>query len=156
MVKKESLKMKNKITKISASQTFLFKSRCKFCKSGPKFVYYILNKMVTSDSLYKIKDFYDNTAGSARADDFYLEYSIKNRNFSPSYMFDPSSASLRKLPVPNMKYQQNDDRFGTILECGCGKTSWAFTRSNRAHISNRKCSHSVQIKDIMSLYRIIL
>lgn len=148
--------MKKTATWINGSQTFFFKSRCKYCRSGPRYVYYLLNKVITSNSLYKIKDFYESEVSSMRADNFYLEYSIKNRNFSPSYLFDSTSAALRKLPVPNMKYRQNDDRIGTVIECGCGKTSWSFINSNREHIKNRKCSTNIKAKDVMSLYRIMI
>jgi hypothetical protein len=123
---------------ISCSETFIFKSRCKFCKSGPRYIYYYLTKLVSTNSIYKIKQFYEDINPTIKADDFYTELSIKNRNFRPSFMFDSNSASLRKLPVPNMKYQQNEDKVGTIMECDCGKTTWAFIKSNRQHIKNRK------------------
>ena len=70
--------MKKSISKIHGSQTFFFKSRCKFCRSGPKYVYYLLNKIITTSNLYNIKDFYEKQVSSMRADDFYLEYSVKN------------------------------------------------------------------------------
>jgi len=148
--------MRKAITSINGSQSFVFKSRCKHCKSGPKYVYFILNKMVSTDSLYKIKDFYEKNVSSMRADDFYIEYSVKNRSFGPSYMFDPTSSALRKLPVPNMRYEQNEDRFNTMVECGCGQTSWGFVQSRRKHITGRKCRYDIRVKDVSSLYRIMI
>jgi len=148
--------MKSTVHSINASQSFIFRAKCKFCRTGPKYVYYLLNKVVTDKTLYKIKDFYDSSLSSMRADDFYVGYSIKNRSFIPSYMFDPTSASMRKLPVPNMRYQQNDDRFCTVVECACGETSWSFVQSTRKHITNRKCRHNANLKKIASLYKVMI
>lgn len=148
--------MKKRATTINGSQTFIFKSRCKFCKSGPKYVYYLLNKMVSTDTLYMIKDFYEGAGkNSSVADDYYIDYTVKNRTFVPSYMFDSRSSSLQKLPVPNMRYQQNEDRFGTVVECSCGKTSWGYVRSNRKHITNRQCTIKISLKEIDSMYRFV-
>jgi len=89
--------MKKRVTTVNGSQTFIFKSRCKFCKSGPKYVYYLLNKMVSTDTLYMIKDFYEGMGkDSSVADDYYVDYTVKNRSFIPSYMFDSRSSSLQK------------------------------------------------------------
>lgn len=149
--------MKKTVSSICGAQTFYFKSRCKHCKSGPKYVYYTLRGNISTDTLYNIKDFYEHTTGGPqRADDFYVEYAVKSRKFGPSYMFDSTSLAYRRLPVPNMRYQQNADKFGTVIECDCGETSWSFVRSNRKHISNRKCGVNIPVKDILSLYRILL
>lgn len=148
--------MKKIATKINGSQTFYFKSKCKFCKSGPKYVYYLLNRVITENNLYKIRDYSIMSSTSIRSDDFYTGYSIRNRSFKPSFMFDSTMLSLQKLPVPNIKYEQNLDRIGTVIECGCGKTSWGSIRSNRKHIKYRKCPININAKDIMSLYKILL
>lgn len=148
--------MRKSITKINGSQTFFFKSRCKHCKSGPKYIYFMLNKQVSPKNFFKLRDFYEKSISSYRADDFYIDYAIRNRNFAPSYMFDGTTSAYRKLPVPNFKYQQNEDKFVTVIECDCGKTSWAYVKSNRHHIINRKSSVSYDTKEIMTLYRILI
>lgn len=143
--------MKKRIVKITAGQTFFFKSKCKKCASGPRYVYFKLNMIVNNNSLYDIKDFYNEIGLEIKSDDFYLEHSIKNRSFSPSYMFDGDSSSLRKLPIPNIKYQQNLDIFDTIIECECGQTNWAFVNSCRDHIKNRKCKLNINTNEVYSL-----
>jgi hypothetical protein len=147
--------VKKSITKITCSQTFFFKSRCKFCVSGPKYVFYILNKLVSEQNLYKIKEFYEAQVSTFRPDNFYMHYSVDNRSFSASYLFDSSSCALRKLPVPNKGYKQTEDKITTAIECSCGRTVWTFTDSNREHIKNRKCSLVMDTKDIVSLYKVM-
>lgn len=143
------------VDKINGSQSFFFRARCKFCKSVPKYIYYLLNRMITTSSFYRIKSIYDNVDFElSTSDNFYLEHSIKNRNFKPTYMFE--SISSKKLPIPNMGHQQNNDRFTTVIECECGKTNWAFVRSNKDHIKNRKCKLEISSKELQSLYKILV
>lgn len=148
--------MKKKVFSVNGSESFLFKSRCKFCQTGARFVYFILNKSVSENTLYKMKDYQENSVSQSRADDFYTEHSVKNRMFQPAFLFDPISIGLRKLIAPNMRYQQNDDMFTTIVECGCGRTEWASKYSVRKHIIGRKCRYDIKVKDISSLYHIVI
>lgn len=129
-------------------KTFFFKSKCKFCKTGPKNTYYIFNKFVTEKNLFNFKNFNENYV-SSKTDDFYLENSIKSRRFKPSYMFDSTSVAFRKLPVPNLMYDQNGDKLNTVFECGCGRTSWSFTNSTRNHVVNRKCGIVLKVKELL-------
>jgi hypothetical protein len=119
----------------------------------------MLNKMVSEHTLYKVKEFLESQIRHApirsRSDNFYIGYAVENRNFSASYLFDGFSSQLQKLPIPNIKYQQNDDKINTVIECSCGQTSWSFTNSNRKHISNRKCNISMGGNDVVSLYKVM-
>ena len=147
--------MKKSVIVANCGQTFFFKSKCKYCISGPKYVSYMMNKMITQDSLYPMKEFYESYFGTKRSDDCYLDYLVRSRNFSGSFIFDSATALLRRLPVPNMKYKQNEDKITTVIECECGRTSWAFVNSNRKHISNRKSGTKLNTRDVVSLYKVM-
>ena|ERR1700722_4479733 len=144
--------------KLKCAQTFLFKSRCKFCRSGPIHMYFIMNKYIDEKNFSFFRKYYSDTANSPPIfpDEYYVESSVEMRNFKPSFMFDFNSIYLRKITPPNSKYEQEKDRFTSILECKCGRTTWAYTDSRRKHIKNRKNEKVAPTKNINSLYRIFI
>lgn len=140
--------------KINGSEAFAYKSRCKSCKSGPKVIHYYMNPNISTDSVYGIREFYESIANTVRVNYYQPTNQTDMRRIRPSHLFDSSSSAFRKLRAPNMRYEQNADIFSAVLNCACGKTCWAFTNSSRKHISNRKCSIDITLKEI-SDYRVI-
>lgn len=141
--------MKIKLPKIKCAQTFVFKSKCKFCGSGPEFLYYLMNKIVSQKNFYAIMALNDKHAGQSKlflANDFYTDLTVKNRTFRPSYLFDFNTMTCRTISAPNSKFQSNRDRYISILECKCGHSNWLFTDSKREHIKNRKCALTIPKK----------
>ena len=138
-------------------QTFFFKSKCKFCKTGPKNIYYIFNKYFTQNNFANIQDF-DKNIIESKIDEVFLENSIKHRKFKPSYIFDSNLISNGKLAVDNINYEQDKDKLNTVFECNCGRTSWALLLSKRKHIANRKCGVVLNIKELLysTEYRILI
>jgi hypothetical protein len=121
-------------------------------------MYFIMNRYIDEKNFSFIRKYYGDSANSLPifGDDFYTESSVKMRNFNPSFMFDFHSIYLRKMPLFNSKYEQEKDRFTSILECKCGKTTWAYTDSRRKHIRNRKNDRVAPTKNVNSLYRILI
>jgi len=144
--------------KLRCAQTFLFRAKCKFCQSGPQYMYFIMNRYIDEKNFSSMRKYYtDNTQSSLMlADSFYMASSIKERRFRPSYMFDANTTYFKKLVPPNSKYQPEKDRFISILECECGETAWAFVDSRREHIKNRKNNRLTPARDIKTMYKIVI
>ena len=119
-------------------QTFLFKSRCKHCRSLPTTMFFYLDKHATHDHYMPNR----KIVGANYVARYHLSYGITTRSFVLNSVFDGVSFSVRKARLPGVKYQQGMDLV-SILECQCGKTSWAFTQSHRDHIKQRKCAIKV-------------
>jgi hypothetical protein len=140
--------------KIKYAQTFVFKSRCKFCKSGPHFLYFLMKGNVNEKNFCNTQ-FSDKNVSQTKsflADDFYVGITVKNRNFRPSYLFDGNTMLHRSTSVPNSKFEENKDKYVSILECICGRTNWLFTDSKRQHIKNRKCPLVIRRMDLARFY----
>ena len=152
--------MKKSLTfRLKCAQTFAFKSRCKFCASGPKYVCFIMSRFIDEKSFTAFRKYYTNNYYLPQAilsDKYYLEESIKERSFKISYLFDGGTMYHRNLIIPNSKYDQSSDRFISLLECDCSKTSWAFVDSKRMHIKNRKNDRLSPVKNIQSLYKVMI
>jgi|ERR1700722_5349613 len=149
---------KQSIIKLKCAQTFVFKSRCKFCKSGPKYIFFLLNRFLDEKNIVAILKYYSDNFQLPHVinDNHYIESSIKNRAFRPSYMFDFNTTYFRKITPPNSKYEANKDKFTSILECECAATTWSFVDSRRKHIRNRKNIRTAPKLDVKSLYKIMI
>lgn len=117
-----------------------------------------MNRFLDEKSIPIVMKYYSdnyqipNTLGDNR----YIESSVKNRTFRPSFMFDFNTTYFRKLTPPNSKYEQDKDKFTSILECECAATTWAFVDSRRKHIKNRKNVKPAPRLDVRSLYKIMI
>lgn len=149
---------KQPVIKLKCAQTFIFKSRCKFCKTGPKYIYFLMNRYIDDKNISAVIKYYNNNnqAPNKLSDNRYLESSIKNRTFRPTYMFDYDTMYFKKISPPNSKYEQEKDRFTSVLQCDCSATNWAFIDSRRKHIQNRKNAKAAPKLNINSLYKIML
>jgi hypothetical protein len=146
------------VIKLKCAQTFMFKSRCKYCKSGPKYVFFLMNRYIDEENISALIKYYNSNyqIPNTLTDERYLESTIKNRIFRPSYMFDFNTMYFRKLIAPNSKYKLDRDKFTTILECECAATTWAFINSRREHIKNRKNVNSAPWRSYKSLYKVMI
>lgn len=144
--------------RLKCAQTFIFKSRCKFCKSGPKYIFFLMNRFLDEKNVSALLKYYSSNyqLPNVLSDNGYLESSIKNRAFRPSFMFDFNTTYFRKITPPNSKYEADKDKFTSILECECAATTWAFVDSRRKHIRNRKNVRSAPRLDVKSLYKIMI
>jgi len=121
-------------------------------------MYFIMNRYIDEKNFSFIRKYYGDGADSYPmfGDESYMEASVKIRNFKPSFLFDFNTIYLRKIPIFNSKYEQEKDRFTSILECKCGKTTWSYTDSRRKHIKHRKNDRVAPTKNVNSLYRILI
>lgn len=151
---KNNVKKIHKV-QISYAQTFGYRTKCKFCLSVPKYSYFVMSKAVSNHLLYENKRYSEKFMQSYLADESYLNGAVKSRDFHISFLFDPTASYTGKMAITTGKYQQNKDPFTAVVECKCGKTTWAFVASNRDHIYNRKCELSQSI-NVKSLYKILV
>lgn len=143
--------------KLRLAQTFLFKSRCKYCQSGPQYMYFVMSHHIDEKDFIAVRKYYSDVVnGLVLADDFYIASSIKRRKFKPSYMFDTNTMHFKKLTPPSSKFQPEKDCFISVLECECGETAWSFTDSRREHIKNRKNARLAPPRDIKTMYKIVI
>lgn len=121
-------------------QTFLFKSRCKHCASLPTTMFFYLDKHA---DLYNYRHYRHNVGPNYKGAQHRLSYMFRApHSFAMNEIFDEISLNVRKARLPGIKYQQGMELV-SILECQCGKTSWAFIQSYRDHIKRRKCEIKV-------------
>jgi hypothetical protein len=151
---------KNRIKKIhkiniTYAQTFGYRTRCKYCLSGPMYSYFLMSKAMSNHILYDNKRYNDKFAHAALAGYEYIDRAVKSRDVKIYFLADPTASYTSKMPITTSKYQQNKEPFITAIECKCGKTTWSFVSPNRAHISNRKCEIPQNV-NIQSLYKILL
>lgn len=140
--------MKKILQSINGSKTFLFRTRCKFCRTGPKYFYFILNEGNIPSDVFFMQTVYPYT-------EQYFSHALSTHAFSASNIFNPV-ISNKKLVPPGMKYKQNNDKFTAVVECNCGKTSWHFVHSTREHVKNKSCRYNIKVNDISALFRLMI
>jgi hypothetical protein len=135
---------KKKYVKISLSDTFPLKNRCKYCSSIPAWYYH--TRISSSFQDHEIAQFINMwLTGSHKrmCQDFYLTEMPKSftntNNFAHAVDYKGFNPRFHK----NSKYH-NYDHSGTVvdhLSCSCGKTNWAFNETrakNKPEIKQRK------------------
>lgn len=145
---------KNKI-EVSISNPSFIKSACKHCSSKPKYMYFLMQKNYSAKDTFKVRDYCFKTLQRTKfyqIDSKALESVIEERRFKLSWMFDNNLFSLLKLSIPSGKFDKLNDFFMQVLECECGKTSWAYLQSIKPHIKEKKSTHSFSLKDVYSRY----
>lgn len=114
--------MKKLKIKVYGCETFFYKSKCKFCQSPAESVVFYLNRGVSEKNFYAIKDY---ILQPFKIDSFYMDYSVKERTFKVSYLFDATSIAFGKAPAFNYS-KFIDKNLVASGQCSCGETSWLF------------------------------
>jgi hypothetical protein len=140
-MKKRKKKYIPEAIKISASFSFILKSRCKYCGSHPVEYYRTGNGWLFED----IKDFLSRfrwvqQSDKRMCDDFYLYDDPKD--FKTVTLFSYNVDFCHYNPTLHHKRGVPKTRdYNEFLACECGKTSWVFKQrsvKNRPEISNRQ------------------
>src|SRR5271166_248430 len=138
MGKKEKSMQKIIAIHFKYANVFVFKSICKYCKTGPSSAYFVMNKDLSQDNFQFLLKREPTNDDFIITDGDMIASLISSRVFKPYYMFDRNAAVERSVFVPNSKFEPSRDEISCKMECDCGKTTWSFTNSRRKHIHNRK------------------
>lgn len=122
------------------SNILISNSKCKFCKTSPKYIYYFPTKISFENPLDLVKSkqlFYPT-------DFYYLadepKYFTSIARFSTKLHL---SADIRY----NQYYKLPAKLFAdAVYICTCTKTGWMISLSNRQHIKNRKSNKIYPLK----------
>ena len=122
---------KKEIVKINLSETFMVRSKCKYCAEQPSIYYYVKNPLLWQDPS-RIKEIFAFIKKYVHrmCSDFYLMedpssfYHISFFGFKTS--FSGYNPKLHKTRTPWAFYKQETE-ITEFLTCECGRTSWAFT-----------------------------
>jgi hypothetical protein len=145
----DGLEPNAKLVRINLSTTFLIRTKCKFCASGP--VHYFVGKSAIKwFDPHKAKDnfkFYFKFIKRMNYD-FYLDENPKQYTsmspftHTPTYKgYYPTLHKKRGVPVIN--------DFIEYLCCDCGRSKWVFSQKStrqRPEITNRKAKNSYPMK----------
>lgn len=135
------LPIKVEVIKVNISSTFMPRSRCNHCGTGPAFYFYSRNPYIYNEVSAKITaSNLFNKWIKRMAGDWYLKempssfISVKDHKYAPKYYYVPAIYSKRGLPI-------DKENLLEMVCCDCGVTTWAFSRKavkNRPEITNRK------------------
>lgn len=121
--------MKQRYLLVTASTTFFYRSRCRHCKSGPKYFFPDLQENAPTSS-EKMMDELDFLVNKRRNKFLAIDprfFSMKNNNsFSANY----TKVSL----IPQSR--NNYDAF--VFMCSCGSTTWFYSMNKTVTSFMRK------------------
>jgi hypothetical protein len=136
---------KSETIKVSLSETFMVRSRCKHCGELPSVYFYFKNPILFED-VNEVKHVFNFIRKyiNRMCEDFYLMENPSNfihmSFFGFKLNFKGFNPKLHKTRTPWFNYKQELE-ITEFLGCECGKTSWAFsdkTTRRRPEIVLRK------------------
>jgi hypothetical protein len=130
----------HEVIKVRLSTSFLIRSKCIYCKSGPSVYFYIQNPILWFNHrkvLERIEFLKRNVKrfGGSHFLKFDPKYFIYNSHFNQSINFKGYNPKLHRT---RGNYAISITEY---LQCNCGRMSWAFSEKsiqNRDDILSRK------------------
>lgn len=131
---------------VNASSSFIRRTKCKYCVSGPSYYFYVRNK----ENFVNLKLYLNMQALQKK------RMKRVNLSYSDHHMSNIKTATSFQHPVnykgfrvkSHRKRHYNLSETIEILTCKCGKTCWAFSENttyNIPEVSNKRSRYKTSI-----------